>query len=128
MDEHQQMGTEIEELKWESDRDWERPTRSRVVDVYLHVNYKVSIRNNFHSSKGQDDEQRRRIAPPFSLDGEKDWPVPSQGHATAGGHFSHQDLSARPSNLNNSTCPQFPQTRTRTSLPAGRLRPSSDIG
>ena len=41
--------TEIEELKWESGRDGERPTRSRIADGYSLVKSKVSIRNDLHS-------------------------------------------------------------------------------
>ena len=45
--------TEIGELKWESGRDGERPTRSRVAAGYCIVNYKRSIRSNFHSRTGR---------------------------------------------------------------------------
>jgi len=48
-DEHGRGETEMEKLRWESSRDWGRPTRDRVADGYSGVNSEVSIRNDFHS-------------------------------------------------------------------------------
>ena len=66
--------TEIEELRWESGRDWERPTRNRIADGYSIVKSKMSIRNDSHSSKRRKRNQsRRRKAPPFSAAAGKGW-------------------------------------------------------